>query len=62
MNQSAIAVRYAKAFFSLAKEKKLLEILKTDIELVFNICQDSTDFILLLEKPHRKNIKKDRIN
>jgi F-type H+-transporting ATPase subunit delta len=51
MNISAIRVRYAKAFFSLAKEKNMMEILKADIEKVFNVCNYSSDFILLLESP-----------
>ena len=51
MSISAIRVRYAKAFFSLAKEKNMLDILNTDIQKVFDICNHSTDFILLLESP-----------
>lgn len=58
MDQSAITVRYAKAFFTLAKEKKLLDILKPDIELVSSVCQQSTDFILLLKSPVVKTSKK----
>ncbi len=51
MSISAIRVRYAKAFFSLAKEKKMLDILNADIQKVFDVCNHSTDFILLLESP-----------
>ncbi|HKI88807.1 MAG TPA: ATP synthase F1 subunit delta [Draconibacterium sp.] len=58
MDQSAITVRYAKAFFTLAKEKNLLETLKPDIELVSVVCKESTDFILLLESPIVKTSKK----
>ena len=58
MDQSAITVRYAKAFFTLAKEKKLIDSLKTDIGLVAKICKESTDFILLLESPIVKTSKK----
>jgi F-type H+-transporting ATPase subunit delta len=61
MDQSAITVRYAKAFFTLAKEKNLLQELKTDIELVSGICRESTDFILLLESPVVKTSKKNEI-
>lgn len=61
MNQSAITVRYAKAFFAIAKEKGLVEVLKTDIELVFNICNESADFILLLESPIVKTSKKNEL-
>ncbi len=58
MDHSAIAVRYAKAFFSTAKEKKMLAKLKTDIELVMDICNNSVDLILLLESPIVKTSKK----
>jgi F-type H+-transporting ATPase subunit delta len=58
MNISAIRVRYAKAFFSLAKEKKMMETLKTDIEKVFDVCNHSSDFILLLESPVISTSKK----
>jgi len=58
MNISAIRVRYAKAFFLLAKERKLMEILKADIEKVFNVCNHSSDFILLLESPVVSTSKK----
>ena len=58
MDQSAITVRYAKAFFSITKEKDMLDILKTDIELVLDVCNNSADFILLLESPIVKTSKK----
>lgn len=58
MDQSAITVRYAKAFFALAKEKDLLITLKSDMELVLAVCNDSKDFILLIESPIVKASKK----
>lgn len=58
MDQSKITVRYAKAFFSLAKEKNKLDALKKDIELVFTLCQESVDFRLLLESPVVKTSRK----
>ena len=61
MNISAIRVRYAKAFFSLAREKKMMETLKTDIEKVFNVCNQSTDFIHLLESPVVSTSKKSEL-
>lgn len=61
MDQSAIAVRYAKAFFSTAKEKNLLAKLKPDIESVWSICNKSADFILLLESPVVKTSKKTEL-
>jgi len=61
MSISAIRVRYAKAFFSLAKEKKMMETLKTDIEKVFNVCNQSADFIHLLESPVVSTSKKTEL-
>lgn len=61
MDQSAITVRYAKAFFSTAKERNLLDVLKADIEQVSDICKNSPDFILLLESPVVKTSKKSEL-
>lgn len=58
MSLSAIRVRYAKAFFELAKEKKMLNTLKTDIQKVFDVCSLSTDFMNMLESPVIKTSKK----
>ncbi|MCD6355045.1 MAG: ATP synthase F1 subunit delta [Prolixibacteraceae bacterium] len=58
MDQSAITVRYAKAFFTLAKEKNQLSRLTADVQLVSQVCSESTDFILLLESPIVKISKK----
>lgn len=58
MDQSAITVRYAKAFFSIAKEKKQLDKLKADIGAILEVCNTSDDFILLLESPIVKKSKK----
>lgn len=58
MDQSAITVRYAKAFFSIAKEKNTLDKLKADVQLVMDVCNTSEDFILLLESPIIKSAKK----
>ena len=46
-----ITVRYAKAFFSLAKEEKMLDTLKTDIEQINQLCNKNEKFNLLLETP-----------
>ncbi|MDR2911573.1 MAG: ATP synthase F1 subunit delta [Bacteroidales bacterium] len=61
MNQSAITIRYAKAFFTFAKEKDLRETLKSDMELIFSICEKSSDFILLLESPVVTKMKKTEL-
>lgn len=51
MDQSKINVRYAKAFFTLAKEKGLMEELRKDGGLIASVCLTSSDFNLLLESP-----------
>ena len=61
MDQSAITVRYAKAFFAAAKEKNQLGKLKADIQFVLDVCNQSADFILLLESPVVKASKKIKL-
>lgn len=61
MDESAITVRYSKAFFSLAKEKNLLPQLREDMELISSVSRESKDFILLLESPVVKTSKKTEI-
>ena len=61
MDQSKITVRYAKAFFSLAREKNQLDSLKKDIELIFSLCNESSDFRLLLDSPVVKTSQKIKL-
>jgi F-type H+-transporting ATPase subunit delta len=61
MDESAITVRYAKALFSLSKEKNQLASLKKDIDLISGVCNQSEDFILLLKSPVVKSSKKVHI-
>lgn len=61
MDQSAISVRYAKAFFSLAKEKNKLPALKSDMETVYDVFENSGDFRVLLETPVIKTSKKIKL-
>jgi F-type H+-transporting ATPase subunit delta len=61
MDQSKVAVRYAKAFFDLAKEKKMLDKLKEDVDLIEKLSKKSTDFILLLESPVIKTSQKVKL-
>ncbi len=51
MNEGLISVRYATAFFSLAKEKNLLPAIKEDMELIMNVCSRSADFSRMLDSP-----------
>ena len=61
MDQSKITVRYAKAFFNLAKEKDLLDSLKKDVDLIEKLAKESTDFVLLLESPVIKTSQKVKL-
>ncbi|WP_159522122.1 ATP synthase F1 subunit delta [Sunxiuqinia indica] len=61
MNHSKIAVRYAKAFFSLAKEKKLLDELKIDVSVIAQLTKDSSEFLLLLGSPVIKTSQKVKL-
>jgi F-type H+-transporting ATPase subunit delta len=58
MTVSAIRVRYAKAFFLLAKEKNMLDTLKNDIQKVFDVCSLSPEFINMIESPVINTLKK----
>lgn len=58
MDQSKINVRYAKAFFTLAKEKGLTFELRKDAGLIASVCATSRDFILMLESPVVKSSQK----
>lgn len=71
MNESKISVRYAKALFELGKEKKLIDTVIKDIQLVDEVCKDIADFWLMVESPVVKTSQKrtsvkqifgDRIN
>lgn len=55
---SLIRVRYAKAFFQTAKEKKMLGELKSDIENIISICNNTPEFIGLLHSPVVKTRQK----
>ena len=61
MDQSKITVRYAKAFFTLVKERNQLDALKKDVELIYHLCTDSADFRLLLESPVVKTSQKIKL-
>lgn len=58
MDQSKINVRYAKAFFMLAKDKGLTTELRKDAGLIVEVCATSSDFNILLESPIVKTSQK----
>ncbi|RLD63262.1 MAG: ATP synthase F1 subunit delta [Bacteroidetes bacterium] len=61
MNESKISVRYAKAIFAYALEKNILEDVKKDFSLIFDVCQKEKDFNTLLESPIVKTSKKQKV-
>ncbi len=61
MNESIISVRYTKALFNLAREKDLLDLVKADMEYVFNLMGKSKDLQMVFQNPvlkpsHKKEI------
>lgn len=61
MDQSKINVRYAKAFFGLAKEKGLTSEFRQDARLISGVCNEIDDFILMLDNPVVKTSQKVKI-
>ncbi len=51
MNNSKINVRYAKALFSLGKEKGQIVTLHKDISGIYSLCSESEEFAHLLDNP-----------
>lgn len=51
MDQSKLAVRYAKAFFELAKEKGQLDELRHDMGQIRKLCDENADFKMMIESP-----------
>jgi F-type H+-transporting ATPase subunit delta len=61
MELSSINVRYAKALFSLARDKDLVEAVKTDLELVVRTGKSEAVFEWILSNPVIKPSKKVEI-
>jgi len=51
MNLSKISVRYAKAIFEFAVEKKCVDAVKADMEMLLNTCNTNKEFNKLLSNP-----------
>lgn len=58
MKEKRVANRYAKALFDLAVERNILEKIKADSELIYNVCLQNHEFILMLRSPIIKESKK----
>lgn len=58
MDQSKVAVRYAKAFYELCAEQNVLDTARADIQLIERAIENVAEFRLLLEDPIAKPSKK----
>ena len=61
MELSSINVRYARALFSLARERNLVEPIKTDLELIVKVGKMTPEFDWILSNPVIKPSKKTEI-
>jgi F-type H+-transporting ATPase subunit delta len=61
MNESIIAVRYTKAIFSLAKEKNILDHVKSDIEIIYSVLNESPELRQFFENPVLMPSKKKEV-
>lgn len=58
MNDSKIAVRYAKALYNLAEEKKILVAVCADVEMLYQTTRTLPEFVQMLESPVIKSSDK----
>lgn len=58
MNVSQISVRYAKAFFNLAKSKNSIDTIYKDVELILNVLENSKPLQIAFESPVIRTSKK----
>lgn len=58
MKETKVAKRYAKALFDLAVEQNILEKIKADALLISNVCVSNHDFMMVLQSPIIKDVKK----
>jgi F-type H+-transporting ATPase subunit delta len=61
MNESIISVRYTKALFNLAKKNNILDVIKTDMELIYSTMNESKDLLLVFQNPTIKRSQKQEI-
>jgi F-type H+-transporting ATPase subunit delta len=61
MNESLIRVRYGKALLELATEKKILDKVKKDLDLIHECIAGSKEFNIFLESPLFKPFDKSRL-
>jgi F-type H+-transporting ATPase subunit delta len=61
MNESKISVRYAKALFALAKESQAIDVLKKDIELLYQCIREIPELQYVIQSPVFKASEKIRL-
>ena len=61
MNESLITVRYAKAFYELAAEEKVLDAVRTDMTAILSLAQEVEDFRFFLLSPLIRSDEKNKI-
>jgi F-type H+-transporting ATPase subunit delta len=61
MNHSQITIRYAKALFDLALERKVLEEVKTDMALIDQVCHENRELRGMLHNPVISVAKKQKV-
>lgn len=61
MSAGRIAIRYATPIIELAEEKKVLEEVKTDMEMFAGLCKSDRAFALMLKSPIIPHLKKAEI-
>ncbi len=63
MSEYKIASRYAKALFDKAKELKVLDTIKADMELLKKLTEESRDFRIFLNSPlYKKTVKQNSLD
>ncbi len=63
MSEYKIASRYAKALFDKAKELKVLDTIKADMELLKKMTEESRDFRIFLNSPlYKKAVKQNSLD
>jgi len=61
MKETKVAKRYAKALFELALEMKILDQVMGDARLIYSVCENNRDFVLMLRSPVIKETKKNSV-
>ncbi|MDA0945806.1 MAG: ATP synthase F1 subunit delta [Bacteroidetes bacterium] len=61
MARARVAARYAKALLSLAQERKEMDVVGRDLDLLSALFRDSRDLVLLLQSPIIKSDKKQAV-